>query len=187
MSTTAIIAAAEQLARVLLKKPLKNFGEYTVDVKTVTNCSTIASSNGFTLRIDRNPSAGTIVARVYHAAAHMLCQSYGVSSHSGSNRHTRVFDQALEALGAPASALEEEFLAKLTKTQRAALDEFMGELAMYQTKRRTGRNVGAARVTLSCPLKACSHTITVRESAASKTRFICVEHDREMKPKTKKG
>ena len=183
MSADPIVAAARRLARALLK----NTG-YCPDVEFIgvrsskTSCNTIATENGFDIRIDKNrgrqelPDAAQLIARTYHAAAHMLCIQAGVSSHSGSGRHTQHFEQALEELGAPEIVTLEDF----SKSIQLAAVDFEKKLKTLVRTRPTKAKTAYERATIACPAERCRHTITLRKSAIAKTRFLCVEHNEEM-------
>lgn len=180
-STDPIVAAARRLVRTLLKNT-----DHCPDIEFVgvrsfkTGCDHIATPEGFDVRIDRQPTAGEIVARVYHAAAHMLCLQYGIQGHSGSGHHNANFELALEQLGAPANAPEEEILSKLNKSQKLALDAFMSELKKIERTRSTKDRTSYQRTTVYCEESTCKHQLTVRSSAVAKTRFLCVTHGEEM-------
>lgn len=179
-SITPIVAAARRLVRALLKDSPHCPDPSFIGVVTRANCDTIATIEGFDIRIDRAPTPGALVARVYHAAAHMLCIQHGVSSHSGSGRHTQMFDLALEALNAPAEADEDEFLSTLNKSQRAALDDFYIQVQKRVRTRAPSKKTAYERGTLKCAHEGCTHQLTLRLSAIAKTRFLCVEHAVEM-------
>ena len=184
MSADPIVAAARRLARALLK----NTG-YCPDIEFIgvrsskTSCNTIATENGFDIRIDKNrgrqglPDAVQLIARTYHAAAHMLCIQAGVSSHSDGGRHTEAFDLALIELGAPDTVRLEDF----TKSQQAAAEAFAKALIGRVRRRPAVEKTAYERATVACTDPSCKHTITLRRSAIVKTRFLCVKHGEEMK------
>lgn len=172
-----IVAAARRLARSLLKSTGHCPDIEFIGIASRASCDTIASEAGFNLRIDRSPDAADMVARVYHAAAHMLCLQAGVSSHSGSRRHTVAFEQALEVLGFPGQMPVDEFVAQLNKSQKAALDSFMKALSQRTRTRPSKAKTAYERVTVKCPAEDCTHQLTIRTSAAAKTHFICAEHN----------
>lgn len=183
MSTEPILAAARRLARALLKNtPHCPEIEFIGVRATKTGCATIATEAGFDIRIDRvrgstQPlSAEVLIARTYHAAAHMLCIQAGVSSHSGSGRHTQHFEQALEELGAPEIIQLEDF----SKSIQLAAVDFEKKLKTLVRTRPTKAKTAYERATITCPAEGCRHTITLRASAIAKTRFLCVKHGEEM-------
>lgn len=182
-STDPIVAAARRLTRALLKDTPHCPEIEFVDIRTSkTGCDTIATHEGFDIRLDKQHGAAgdltpeILVARVYHAAAHMLCIQAGVSSHSGSRKHTQSFDQALAELGAP----DVVDLEQLTKTQRTAAESFAREVARMKRTRSSDTRTAYVRSTVACPADGCRHTLTLRTSAIAKTRFLCVEHREEM-------
>lgn len=176
-----IVSAARRLSRLLLKDTGHCPDIEFIGVRTTkTGCDTIATETGFDVRIDRQNEVTpeVLIARVYHAAAHMLCKQLGVSSHSGSGRHTKMFDQALEALGAPEDVQLDQFNKSI---QAAAID--LDKAVKQRRRTRPATNKTAyERTTIVCPAKGCRHQLTLRDSAIVKTRFLCVEHAEEMIP-----
>lgn len=184
LTNDKLTTAARRLARALLKDtPYCPEIEFIGVRSNRTGCANIATHEGFDIRIDairgsQEPlDAETLVARTYHAAAHMLCIQFNVSSHSGSGRHTNAFQRGLDALGAPPEGFK---LSDLTKTQQAAAVDFARTLSIAESKRPARTKSAYARTTLVCPAEECTHTLTLRDSAIAKTRFLCVEHGEEM-------
>lgn len=176
-STDPIVTAAQRLARTLLKNT-----EHCPDVEFIgvrtkkVGCSDIATVSGFDIRIDGNPDAAVLVARTFHAAAHMICLQEGVTSHSRSNYHNANFDLALEMVGAP----EVIDLEELNKSQRAAAEALEKLLEKKKRLRPATKQYAYERDTLVCPDPECKHTLTLRKTAIARTRFLCVEHAEEM-------
>ena len=181
-STTDIVTAGRRLAHALLKNTDHLPDIEFVDVVTRRSCNDIATEAGFAIRTDGLNSvpdeklADVIASRVFHAAAHMLCIQAGVSSHSGSSRHTKNFELALIELGCG----EQGELPKLNKSQQKAADDFVRVLKKQKRIRPATERTAYERATVVCPVEGCRHTITLRKSAIAKTRFLCVEHGEEM-------
>ena len=180
-STDPIVAAGRRLAHLMLKDTGYDIDVDFVDVRTRASCNDIARESGFDIRIDRlngiyaHDLPSVLAARVIHAAAHMLCIQAGVSSHSGSGRHTQAFEQACEALGHPANTEM-----KLNKSQRAAAEDFAKTLANRERQRPARDRTAYQKTTVVCPAEGCRHTLTLRTSSVKRTRFLCVEHAEEM-------
>ena len=181
-STTDIVTAGRRLAHALLKNTDHLPDIEFVDVVSRRSCNDIATEAGFAIRTDRlnnvpdEKLAEVVAARVFHAAAHMLCIQAGVSSHSGSNRHTKNFELALIELGSG----EQGELPKLNKSQQKAADDFVRALKKQKRILPATERPAYNRATVACPAKGCRHTITLRATAIAKTRFLCVEHGEEM-------
>ncbi len=181
-STTDIVTAGRRLAHALLKNTDHLPDIEFVDVVTRRSCNDIATESGFAIRTDGLNSvpdeklADVIASRVFHAAAHMLCIQAGVSSHSGSSRHTKNFELALIELGCG----EQGEMPKLNKSQQKAADDFMRVLKKQKRIRPATERTAYERATVVCPTEGCRHTLTLRKSAIAKTRFLCVEHGEEM-------
>ena len=180
-STTDIVTAGRRLAHSLLKNTDHLPDIEFVDVVSRRSCDHIATEAGFAIRTDGLNSipdenlAEAVASRVFHAAAHMLCIQAGVSSHSGSGRHTKNFELALMELGCA-----EGELPKLNKSQQKAADDFVRVLKKQKRIRPATERTAYERATVVCPVEGCRHTLTLRKSAIAKTRFLCVEHGEEM-------
>lgn len=184
-STTDIVTAGRRLAHALLKNTDHLPDIEFVDVVTRRSCNDIATEAGFAIRTDGLNSvpdeklADVIASRVFHAAAHMLCIQAGVSSHSGSSRHTKNFELALMELGVDFSKYHNGDIT-LNKSQQKAADDFVRVLKKQKRIRPATERTAYERATVVCPVEGCRHTLTLRKSAIAKTRFLCVEHNEEM-------
>ena len=184
-STTDIVTAGRRLAHALLKNTGHLPDSENIEVVSRRGCNDIATDTGFAIRTDGLNSvpdeklAETVAARVLHAAAHMLCIQAGVSSHSGSSRHTKSFELALMELGVDFSKHHNGDFS-LTKSQKKAADDFVRALKKQKRIRPATERTAYERATVVCPAEGCRHTLTLRKSAIAKTRFLCVEHGGEM-------
>lgn len=177
-----IVSAGRRLAHLLLSKTSHCPDIEFVDVVTKAGCDNIATESGFVIRTDRlnnipdEKLPEVLAARVFHSAAHMLCIQAGVSSHSGSGRHTQNFELALRELGCD----DKGDMPPLTKSQQKAAEALAKAIRARKRTRSTSEKTAYERGTVACLAEGCKHTITLRLSAIKKTRFLCVEHAEEM-------
>lgn len=156
-----------------------------ITVTTQASCDTVGSADGFAVRVRAGMDAYDLLSSIYHDAAHYLCAAFDVNSHAKSGQHNKNFATAVATLGAEAEAgtglggFTIELPEKTSKATKQAVKEACAQLAKLASLRRTNAAANN-RVTLTCPNGACSHSLTIRRTAAAKTIVQCAAHGHTM-------
>ena len=185
MSTDNILTLVTELAERMLSP--YGYAPKHVVLNWVRSCGQQSTAERLVVGMNKLPSAEEVRERILEAAAHSICDGLQVEHVCLSARHTEMYYLSFPLIGAKITH-ESEYRftiepAEVRTSEATLMMQLQHALTQKYSSLSPSKKRAYDRVMLACPQNTCTHTITVRRTAAEKTEMICKKHKAVMEAK----